>query len=184
MINKSFLIVFASTLLCSCGVATNAPLPPLEVVSHVELSRYTGTWYEIARYPNSFQKDCIHSSAVYKLKANGSVSVLNSCQKKGVMKTAEGKARVVDPITNAKLEVSFFWPFWGDYWIIDLGEDYDYAVVSEPRRKYLWILARDPQMDDRLYAKILQRLREKGFDIRMLIKNPTPTLSNGVQEHE
>ena len=150
----------------------------------MELSRYTGTWYEIARYPNSFQKDCIHSSAVYKLKADGSVSVLNSCQKKGVMKTAEGKARVVDPITNAKLKVSFFWPFSGDYWIIDLGEDYDYAVVSEPRRKYLWILARDPQMDDGLYAEILQRLREKGFDIRILIKNPTPTLSNSVQEHE
>ncbi len=184
MTNKSVLIIAASALFCSCLSATHAPLPPLAVVSHVELSRYTGTWYEIARYPNSFQKDCIHSSAVYKLKADGSVSVLNSCQKKGVMKTSEGKARVVDPITNAKLKVSFFWPFSGDYWIIDLGEDYDYAVVSEPRRKYLWILARDPQMDDRLYAEILQRLQEKGFDIRILIKNPAPTLSNSVQEHE
>ena len=184
MTNKSVLVIAASALFCSCLSATHAPLPPLEVVSHVELSRYTGTWYEIARYPNSFQKDCIHSSAVYKLKADGTVSVLNSCQKKGAMKTSEGKARVVDPITNAKLKVSFFWPFSGDYWIIDLGEDYDYAVVSEPRRKYLWILARDPQMDDRLYAEILQRLREKGFDIRILIKNPAPTLSNSVQEHE
>jgi apolipoprotein D and lipocalin family protein len=90
------------------------------------------------------------------------------------MDTVKGKARVVDPITNAKLKVSFSWPFWGDYWIIDLGEDFDYAVVSEPRRKYLWILARSPQMDDSLYAQILSRLREKGFDTSILEKNPAP----------
>ena len=120
MINKPLLIIIASAMLCSCSLARHSSMPPLEVVPRVELSRYTGTWYEIARYPNSFQKDCIHSSAVYKLKADSSISVLNSCQKKGVMKTAEAKARVADPITNAKLKVSFFWPFWGDYWIIDL----------------------------------------------------------------
>jgi len=174
MINRYFLIISASILLCSCALAAHTPRLPLEVVSHVELSRYTGTWYEIARYPNSFQKGCIHSSAAYKLKSDGSISVMNSCLKNGAMKTEKGKAWVVDPITNAKLKVSFFWPFSGDYWIIDLGEDYDYAVVSEPGMKYLWILARNPQMDDSLYVKILQRLREKGFDIRLLEKNPTP----------
>jgi apolipoprotein D and lipocalin family protein len=173
MTSKSLLLAAASALLCSCSLTTQS-LPPLEVVPRVEPSRYTGTWYEIARYPNSFQKGCIHSSAVYKLGSDGSISVINSCLKKGVMKTAKGKARIVDPITNAKLKVSFFWPFSGDYWIIDLGEDYDYAVVSEPRRKYLWILARSPQMDDSLYAQILSRLREKGFDTGILEKNPAP----------
>jgi apolipoprotein D and lipocalin family protein len=185
MLNKPLLIIAAAAMLCSCSLTTHSPTLPLEVVSRVELSRYTGTWYEIARYPNRFQKGCIHSSAAYKLSLNGSISVQNSCLKNGALKTATGKARVVDPITNAKLKVSFFWPFSGDYWIIDLGEDYDYAVVSEPRRKYLWILARSPQMDDSLYVQILQRLREKGFDPRILIKNPVPAgFSSGIQEHE
>ena len=170
MINKYYLIIFASTLLCSCLPATHAPLPPLEVVSHVELSRYTGTWYEIARYPNRFQKGCTDTSAAYKLGFDGSLTVLNSCLKNGAMDTAKGTAKVVDPTTNAKLKVSFSWPFSGDYWIIDLGADYDYAVVSGPDRKYLWILARSPQMDDDLYGRLLERLKEQGFDIYRLEK--------------
>ena len=147
------------------------PCPP-EVVSHVELSRYTGIWYEIARYPNRFQKDCTDTSAAYKLGRDGSLTILNSCLKRGALDTAKGKARVVDPTTNAKLKVSFFWPFSGDYWIIDLGADYDYAVVSGPDRKYLWILARSPQMDETLYGQILKRLKEQGFDISRLEKTP------------
>ena len=168
MINKSIFIIIAATLFCSCLPATHAPLPPLEVVAHVELSRYTGTWYEIARYPNRFQKGCTDTSAAYKLGPDGTIRVLNSCLRKGKMDTAKGKARIVDTTTNAKLKVSFFWPFSGDYWIIDLGEDYDYAMVSEPSRKYLWILARSPQMDDALYGQLLDKLKEKGFDITLL----------------
>ena len=170
MINKSLLIITASTLFCSCLSASHAPLPPVEVVSHVELSRYTGTWYEIARYPNRFQKGCIDSSAAYRLGPDGSFKILNSCLKNGTMDTAKGKAWVVDPTTNAKLKVSFFWPFSNDYWIIDLGADYDYTVVSGPDRKYLWILARSPQMDDALYGQILERLKKQGFDIYGLKK--------------
>lgn len=171
MIRQSFFLAAASALLCSCFLKTDTGLPPLEVVRRVELSRYTGVWYEIARYPNRFQKDCTHSSAVYKLRPDGSISMLNSCLRKGKMDTTTGKARVVDPLTNAKLKVSFFWPFSGDYWIIDLGEDYDYAVVSTPSRKYLWILARSPEMDNFLYMQIIERLKQKGFDIRMLEKS-------------
>jgi apolipoprotein D and lipocalin family protein len=171
MVNKTVLIITASTMLCSCLPATRAPLPPLEVVSYVELSHYTGTWYEIARYPNSFQKGCIDSSVAYKLRPDASFTVLNSCLKNGTLKTTTGEARVVDPITNARLKVSSFWSFSGDYWIIDLGADYEYAVVSGPDRKYLWILARSPQMDDALYGQILGRLKDKGFDIQRLEKN-------------
>ena len=170
MINKSLFIITASTLFCSCLPATHTPLPPLEVVSHVELSRYTGTWYEIARYPNRYQKGCTDTSAAYKLGSDRSLTMLNSCLKNGAMDTAKGKARVIDPTTNAKLKVSFSWPFSGDYWIIDLGADYDYAVVSGPDRKYLWILARSPQMDDDLYGRLLERLKEQGFDIYRLEK--------------
>lgn len=168
MIRKSIFIISFSTLFCSCLSATHAPLPPPEVVSHVELSRYTGIWYEIARYPNRFQKGCIESSAAYKLGSDGSLTIVNSCIKNGAMKTVKGKARVIDPTANAKLKVSFFWPFSGDYWIIDLGPDYDYAVVSGPDRKYLWILSRSPEMDDTLYGEILGRLKKQGFDILRL----------------
>lgn len=169
MINKFVLIITASTLMCSCLSATHASLPPVEVVSHVELSRYTGTWYEIAHYPNRSQKNCTDTSAAYRLSSRGSLTVLSSCLKKGTLDTTKGTARVVDPITNAKLKASFFWPS-DDYWIIDLGADYDYAVVSGPDRKYLWILARSLQMDDALYAQILERLKGQGFDIYRLEK--------------
>ncbi len=170
MIDKFIFIITSSTLFCSCLPAMHAPVPPPEVVSHVELSRYTGTWYEIARYPNRFQKGCTDASAAYKLGSNGSLTVLNSCLKNGKLNTSQGKALVADPATNAKLKVTFFWPFSDDYWIIDLGEDYDYAVVSVPDRKYLWVLARSPQMDDSLYGQILERLKKEGFDIYRLEK--------------
>ena len=84
------------------------------------------------------------------------------------MKVANGKAWVTDKSTNAKLKVSFFWPFSGKYWIIDLADDYSYAVVGHPNRKYLWILSRTPQMDKELYEQILQRIKAKGFDTTLL----------------
>ena len=167
MIKKIFFVITATTLFFSCLTAKHSLLPPLEVVSHVELSRYTGTWYEIARYPNRFQKDCTDASAAYKLGSDGSFIVLNSCLKNGRLDTTKGKAHVVDPTANAKMKASFFSD---DYWIIDLGADYDYAVVSGPDRKYLWIFARSPQMDDTLYGQILQRLKKQGFDIYSLEK--------------
>jgi apolipoprotein D and lipocalin family protein len=88
------------------------------------------------------------------------------------MKTIKGKAWVVDPKTNAKLKVTFFWPFAGNYWILELGKDYEYAVVGESSRKYLWVLSRSPQMERDVYDGIVGRLREKGFDVSKLEKNP------------
>jgi apolipoprotein D and lipocalin family protein len=85
---------------------------------------------------------------------------------------AQGTARVVDRETNAKLEVSFFWPFYGDYWIIDLGENYEYAVVGHPGREYLWILSRTPQMDDAVYGRILERLGRLHYDTKRLERDP------------
>jgi apolipoprotein D and lipocalin family protein len=98
--------------------------------------------------------------------------VLNQCRKGpgGEISSAKGKARVVDTETNAKLKVSFFWPFSGDYWIIDLGEKYDYAVIGHPTRKYLWILSRTPQMDENLYRQILLRLAKQSYDTGKLIR--------------
>ena len=142
----------------------------LQVVPHVELKRYLGKWYEIAHLPARFQEGCTDTTATYTLSEDGSISVLNECTRNGKVKRAKGKAKVVDKNSGAKLKVSFFWPFYGDYWIINLGKDYDYAVVGTPNRKYLWILSRTPQMDDKLFSQLIESAKSKGFDVKSLIK--------------
>lgn len=168
---RVFIFVFIS-IMASC-MHMKDTVPPLEVVPYVDLSRYTGTWYEIARYPHKFQRGCIGSRATYALRDDGKLSVLNECHEESDnsrLRSAKGRAWVVDTNTNAKLKVSFFWPFSGDYWIIDLGRDYEYAVIGHPKRKYLWILSRTQVMDVAVYSAILSRLREQHYDISKLIK--------------
>jgi apolipoprotein D and lipocalin family protein len=142
----------------------------LEVVQYVKLEKYLGKWYEIAHLPIRFEDDCTNITATYSLSENRNVSVLNECLKNGKLKQAKGKAKVVDNKTGAKLKVTFFWPFYADYWIIDLGREYDYAVVGTPNRKYLWILSRTQQMDDKLYSQLIESVKSKGFDVNKLIK--------------
>jgi apolipoprotein D and lipocalin family protein len=141
----------------------------LEVVSYVELEKYLGKWYEIAHLPFGFEDDCTDITATYSLSKDGNVSVLNECLRGGKLKQAKGKAKVVDKNTGAKLKVTFFWPFFADYWIINPGKDYDYAVVGTPNRKYLWILSRTPQMDDKLFSQLTESVKSKGFDVNNLI---------------
>ena len=158
--------VVLMALVASAGVA-KAKEPELTVVDSVELIRYLGTWYEIASYPAWFQRNCTAVTARYSLRDDGRIKVVNSCRKgslDGKLKQSTGRAKVVDRETNAKLKVSFFGPFWGNYWIIDLDPDYPWAVVGEPKRKYLWILSRTRSMDDGLYGQILARLPDKGYD--------------------
>lgn len=144
----------------------------LTTVSTVNIERYAGRWYEIAKYPNRFQKSCISdTTADYVLKSNGRIEVTNRCLKKnGKINRAVGEAKIVDKTTNAKLKLRFapgFLSFlgfvWGDYWIIELAEDYSYAVIAEPGRDYFWILARKPEMDDKTYQAILTRAETMGF---------------------
>ena len=175
-ITRLFIGIIASTLLVviGCKYMGKEPSTPLATVPHVELNRYVGVWYEIARYPNSFQKGCVGSRATYSLIDDGKVSVLNECYDgsfSGKLRSAKGKAWVVDKETNSKLKVSFFWFFAGDYWIIDLADDYSYVVVGHPKRKYLWILSRTKTMEDDTYAGILRRLVEiHHYDTSKLIK--------------
>jgi len=145
-------------------------LKTLEVVSYVELNKYLGKWYEIAHLPFRFEDDCTDITATYSLSKDGNVSVLNECLRDGKLKQAKGKAKVVDKNTGAKLKVTFFWPFSADYWIVDLGKDYDYAVVGTPNRKYLWILSRTPQMGGQLFSQLIESAKSKGFDVNKLIK--------------
>jgi apolipoprotein D and lipocalin family protein len=149
------------------GAANVAGDSPLKVVDTVDLNRYLGKWYEIASNPAWFQKGCTGSTAEYSLRPDGKIQVINRCFKDsldGPLKESKGKAEVVDTTTNAKLKVWFFWPFKGDYWIIDLGSDYQWAVVGEPARKYLWILSRTPTMDESLYREIVRRSQQQGYD--------------------
>ena len=143
---------------------------PLESVPKVDLGRYTGRWFEIARYPNRFERKCgSNATATYALRPDGKISVVNTCMtREGKLTQANGWAKVVDQKTGSKLKVTFFWPFFGDYWIIDLSPNYEYAVIGEPSRKYLWILSRTAKMDDKLYAEITGRLAAKGYDATKL----------------
>lgn len=164
---RTVFIISAFLLLAFCTPEMPVTMR-LEVVPQVDLQRYAGRWYEIASFPQRFQKGCSDTRADYRLRDDGRIEVLNSCFRDGKVDTARGKAWVVDRTTNAKLKVSFFWPFRGDYWIIELGKEYEYAVVSAPSGKYLWVLAREPRMEKAVYTAILGRLKERGFDIARL----------------
>jgi len=146
-------------------------------VANVDLARYMGRWYEIARYPNSFQDGLVGVIAEYALNPDGTVKVVNTGRKRvldGPLSRAEAKGWTASRESNAKLYVQFIWPFKADYWIIDLGEDYEYAVVGQPSRRYLWILSRTPQLDTATYDAICRRLLNQGYDPAMLVRTPQP----------
>lgn len=176
-----FIALLVAVVAISSQSATAASGNPyLPTVAKVDLQRYMGVWHEIARLEQHFQKNCIGSSAEYSLRDDGEVTVINRCvdSRDGSMREAKGRAWSVDPTDNSKLKVSFFWPFRGDYWIIELGENYQYSVVGTPNRKYLWILAREPVMDGAIYSGIIERLRKHGFSVDNLINRPA------LQNHE
>ena len=171
----------AYMILALLGFTAPFPLPagdpqslPLQAVKSVDLARYCGTWYEIARLPNRFQKECVSNvTATYTLLEDGTVRVVNRCRKaNGDTSEAEGKARrKSDAEPASKLEVRFapaflsIFPFvWGNYWIIDLAPDYSYAVIGEPSRDYLWVLSRTPALPVDVYGAILGRIRDQGYD--------------------
>ena len=152
----------------------------LQTVENVDIERYAGLWYEIARYPNGFQTQCAGgTTAEYIIRDNGDVTVINRCNVgslDGEVDTQEGFATVVDTDTNAKLLVYFFFPFGGDYWIIDLDEEnYQWAVVGEPSRSFLWILSRTPELDADVMAGILSRLPAQDYDPDRLQMTPQNT---------
>ena len=143
------------------------------VVSSVDMNRYKGLWYEIARLPNFFERKLKCTSATYTLRDDGRITVLNkgnylSDPKKSTSST--GVAWIPDKKYPAKLKVQFFWPFSGDYWIIDLDKEYKYVLVGGPSAKYLWILAREKRMDDTTYNMLLQKAVENGYDVKTIIR--------------
>ena len=170
-----------STLAAEAFAQPVAAPPPLTTIASLDVNRYLGTWYEIAKFPNRFQKQCVRdTTATYGLREDGKIRVVNRCRKAdGSEDAVEGVARQVGGPASPKLEVRFAPAFlsflhivWGDYWIIDLDEYYTLSAVSEPSRKYLWILSRSRQVDPLAYQALLTRLAAQGFDTSKLV--PTP----------
>lgn len=160
--------LFAAMTVGAAGVS--AQDSPPKTVDYVDLERYAGLWYEIARVPNGFQDQCARNvTAEYVLRDDGRIDVINRCVKEdGSEDEAKGLARVEDEASNAHLKVSFFsifgWrPVWGDYLVIGLGDEYEYALVGSPDRKYGWILAREPELDVALLEALYRQLRDQGY---------------------
>lgn len=170
--------------------STDTPPAPLEAITSLDVARYMGTWYEVAKYPNWFQKRCIaNTSATYATQQNGMLQVVNRCQKEdGSMSEALGAAKQVGDANSPKLEVRFapawlsFLPFvWGNYWVIDLDPQYQLAAVSEPSRKYLWILSRSKTVEPKAYEALLQRLKQKGFNLDAIEVSKQTTINPVTQ---
>lgn len=159
--------------LASLGAARAAPETALATVAAVDLQRYAGAWYEIALLPNRFQKQCVaDTQARYRLDGER-VEVINRCRlASGDIDRTAGHAKVVDGSGNAKLKVTFFWPFYGNYWVLALDSDYQHVLIGEPSRKYAWILSRTPQMNETLVQKLLERAAELGFDRAAFQRTP------------
>ena len=162
---KSVLAAFFVSIGCSSGVSKTS----LTTVESVDLQRYSGTWYEMASYPQIFERGCSNVKATYTPK-DGYIEVFNQSIKNKKKNTIKGKAFVVEHSGNARLKVQFFWPFKGNYWIIDLANDYSWAIVSDPKRKTLWILSRSPVMKDALYDSLVAKLVNRGFDKDKIVR--------------
>ncbi len=175
------IIIFSILSLAVVSAIAQSKPSELRPVSGIDLKRYSGQWYEIAKYPNRFQKQCVaNTTATYTLKKNGRIEVTNKCVKKdGTTEVAVGEAKIGDKGNNAKLKVRFapgfisFLPFvWANYWVIDIADDYSYSVISEPGRDYFWILARSPKMDDATYQEIVRKAEKMGFQPARIEKTP------------
>ena len=164
-------VVFVTMVITIAKAQNRTETHGLITVKRVELKRYAGKWYEISKIPNRFQRQCAgNTTAQYTIRDDGRIDVINRCQKEnGDFDQAIGIAKAVDPVTNAKLKVSFVrflwrWWFWGDYWIIGLGTDYTYAIVGTPSRKYGWVLSSTPEMNPDQYESVVEELRKQGYN--------------------
>ena len=170
-------LAIATLGVCAQTTSQPAPLPPVNTIAALDVPRYMGTWYEIAKFPNRFQAKCTaNTRARYLAQADGSVQVLNSCiTADGSTIDALGLAKQIGSATSPKLQVRFapawlsWLPMvWGDYWVVDLDADYQLAAVSDAKREYLWVLSRTPQVNAKAYDALLQRVQAQHFDVRKL----------------
>ncbi len=160
---------------CTLAACSTAPQAPLATVASVDLNRYLGNWYEVAMIPNRFQKMCASDTqANYTLDntwTGDSIKVTNRCRKTDAsVETAIGVAKVIEGSNNAKLKVSFFRPFYGNYWVLALGDDYDWVLVGEPGREYGWVLSRQPTIDDARLNAAFSKAEQRGYTRSQFVK--------------
>jgi apolipoprotein D and lipocalin family protein len=166
------LLIFSLILFLSC-TNTKSQMINKTTVKELNLNRYLGTWYEIARFPHSFEKNLVGVTATYSLRDDGKIKVLNQGYKNtldGELSVAVGKAKIPNKLEPAKLKVSFFWIFYGDYYVLELDENYQYVMIGSSSPKYFWILCRTPQMDSATYEMLLEKARKRGYNLDKLVK--------------
>ena len=174
--NWSVSLILLSVIISSLftGCSGQKQMIDNSVVKELDLQKYLGTWYEIARYDHRFERDLVGVTANYSMRPDGKIKVVNSGYKNtldGEYSEAIGKAKIPDPENEpAKLKVSFFWIFYGDYYVLELDKDYQWAVIGSSTDKYLWLLSRTPQMAPEIYTELLKRIADRGYDTSALIK--------------
>lgn len=174
MKNIRLLMIFSVLLVFSC-TKTNSQMIDQTTVKELDLNRYLGTWYEIARFPHSFEKNLVGVTATYSLRDDGKIEVLNQGYKNtldGEKSKAVGKAKIPNKLEPGKLKVSFFWIFYADYYVLELDENYQYAMIGSSSDKYFWILSRTPKMDPVIYEMLLEKARKRGYNLSKLEKVP------------
>jgi len=173
---RAVLLILALALAgCVSGPSGNAAVP--QPAKPVDLERYLGRWYELARYENRFERGCEGVTAEYSQRPDGMIGVLNTCREgapDGKARAAEGRAKVVEGSDGAKLKVAFFGPFFGDYWVLDRADDYSWAIVGEPSGRFLWILSRDPAPGQAVVDGHIARAAALGYDTTMIKRVAQP----------
>jgi apolipoprotein D and lipocalin family protein len=179
---RALLLTASLFLLPHPTLSAQDELPPVVAVDHVDLERYAGTWYEIARFPNKFQDKCVaETTATYELLDNGQITVINRCRlADGSVDTAQGRAKLADedgPTSKLKVRfapriLSWLPSVWGDYWVLDITDDYSAVLVGEPRREYLWILARTAEISENVYNRLVASAAAQGFAVGNLRRYP------------
>lgn len=174
---KNHLLLIFVLIFSFCGIQSQSKIIDKSTVKELDINRYMGTWYEIARFPHSFEKNLVGVTATYSLRDNGKIKVVNEGYKKtldGKRSRAEGKAKIPNKKEPGKLKVAFFWNFYGDYYVLELDKDYRWAMIGSSSDKYFWILSRTPQMDTDTYNMLLENARKRGYKLEKLIKVPQP----------
>lgn len=138
-------------------------------IETLDVARFMGKWYEIARYDHRFEKDMTNVSATYTLLDNGRIEVLNAGYKNGEYKEIKGKAKQPNPDDPGKLKVSFFLWFYSDYYILDIAPDYSHVIIGSSTDKYLWIMSREPVLPDNVLSELIEKIRQRGYDTDRLV---------------
>jgi len=174
---KIHLLLLFVTIFTFCTTQIQSKRIDKTTVKELDVNRYMGRWYEIARFPHSFEKNLVGVTATYELLAKGKIRVINEGYKNtldGKRSKAIGKAKIPNKSEPGKIRVSFFWDFYSDYYVLELDENYQYAMIGSSSDNYFWILGRSPQMDPKTYEMLLDKAQKRGYNLKKLIKVPQP----------